>query len=99
MSIFYDTKKFIEGVMIAIECKAYADNIKHDSMTRKGIAHFEVRQIYWDHFKLKVEQTRLNHEWLWISRLKDPNIKFYRLRFDIYFYVIEKTNHESFRLW
>ena len=30
------------GVMIAVECKAWAENIEHDSMERKGIAHFEV---------------------------------------------------------
>ena len=32
-----------EGVMIAIECKAWAENIEHDRMERRGIAHFEVR--------------------------------------------------------
>lgn len=36
---------FAEGVMIAIECKAYAQNIVHDSMERRGLAHFEVKQI------------------------------------------------------
>lgn len=35
---------FAEGVMIAIECKAYAQNIVHDSMERRGLAHFEVEQ-------------------------------------------------------
>jgi len=30
------------GVMIAIECKAWASNIEHDSMERRGLAHFEV---------------------------------------------------------
>ena len=29
--------------MIAIECKAWAENIQHDRMERKGSAHFEVR--------------------------------------------------------
>ena len=29
--------------MIAIECKAWAENIEHDRMERRGIAHFEVR--------------------------------------------------------
>ena len=33
------------GVMIAVECKAWAENIEHDSMERKGIAHFEVKLI------------------------------------------------------
>ena len=28
--------------MIAIECRAYALNIEHDSMERRGLAHFEV---------------------------------------------------------
>jgi len=31
-----------KGVMIAIECKAWAKNIKHDSMERRGLAHFEL---------------------------------------------------------
>eukprot|EP00092_Neocalanus_flemingeri_P006793 GFUD01007336.1.p1 GENE.GFUD01007336.1~~GFUD01007336.1.p1 ORF type:complete len:347 (-),score=67.21 GFUD01007336.1:191-1231(-) len=30
------------GVMIAIECKAWAKNIEHDSMERRGLAHFEL---------------------------------------------------------
>ena len=36
---------FSEGVMIAIECKAWAKNIKHDSMERRGLAHFEVYNL------------------------------------------------------
>ena len=32
--------------MIAIECKAWAENIEHDRTERKGIAHFEVGIIY-----------------------------------------------------
>ena len=28
--------------MIAVECKAWAKNIEHDSMDRIGLAHFEV---------------------------------------------------------
>ena len=31
-----------DGVMIAVECRAWAENIKHDRMERKGLAHFEV---------------------------------------------------------
>lgn len=31
-----------KGVMIAIECKAWAKNILHDSMERRGLAHFEL---------------------------------------------------------
>lgn len=31
-----------DGVMIAIECKAWAMNIEHDSMERRGLAHFEL---------------------------------------------------------
>jgi len=31
-----------KGVMMAIECKAWAMNIQHDSMERRGLAHFEV---------------------------------------------------------
>ena len=27
-----------------MECKAWAENIKHDRMERKGLAHFEVCQ-------------------------------------------------------
>jgi hypothetical protein len=29
--------------MMAIECKAWAMNIQHDSMERRGLAHFEVK--------------------------------------------------------
>ena len=28
--------------MVAIECKAWAKNIVHDSQDRKGLVHFEV---------------------------------------------------------
>jgi len=31
-----------QGVMIAIECKAWAKNIEHDSMERRGLVHFEL---------------------------------------------------------
>jgi len=31
-----------QGVMISIECKAWAANIVHDRMERRGLAHFEV---------------------------------------------------------
>lgn len=30
--------------MIAVECRAWADNIQHDRMDRRGLAHFEVRE-------------------------------------------------------
>ena len=33
---------FADGVLIAIECKAWARNIDHDSQDRKGLVHFEV---------------------------------------------------------
>ena len=36
---------FSVGVMIAVECRAWADNIQHDRMDRRGLAHFEVRNI------------------------------------------------------
>ena len=29
--------------MIAVECKAWAENIEHDRTERRGIAHFEVK--------------------------------------------------------
>ena len=32
--------------MIAIECKAWAENIEHDRTERRGIAHFEVIICY-----------------------------------------------------
>ena len=32
----------LDGVMIAIECKAWARNIEHDSQDRRGLVHFEV---------------------------------------------------------
>ena len=28
--------------MIAVECRAWAENIQHDRMERRGLAHFEV---------------------------------------------------------
>jgi len=40
--VFMQLKNPREGVMIAIECRAYAMNIEHDSMERRGLAHFEV---------------------------------------------------------
>ena len=33
--------------MIAIECKAWAENIEHDRAERRGIAHFEVITLLW----------------------------------------------------
>ena len=36
----------VDGVLIAIECKAWAENIIHDRMERKGLAHFEVTQDF-----------------------------------------------------
>jgi len=41
-AVFMQLKKPNKGVMIAIECRAYAMNIEHDSMERRGLAHFEV---------------------------------------------------------
>jgi len=40
--VFIQLDKPKGGVMIAVECKAYARNIDHDSMERKGLAHFEL---------------------------------------------------------
>ena len=37
----------LEGVMIAVECKAWAENIEHDRTERRGIAHFEVIKLIW----------------------------------------------------
>ena len=31
-----------EGVLISISCKAWAKNIKHDTMERMGLTHFEL---------------------------------------------------------
>ena len=31
-----------EGVLMSIECKAWAKNIKHNSMDRQGSVHFEL---------------------------------------------------------
>ena len=42
----YNDNLFIDGVLIAIECKAWAENIIHDRMERKGLAHFEVTQDF-----------------------------------------------------
>ena len=33
--------------MIAVECKAWAENIEHDRTERRGIAHFEVIKLIW----------------------------------------------------
>jgi len=40
--IFAQLENPTKGVMIAIECKAWAKNIEHDSMERRGLAHFEL---------------------------------------------------------
>jgi len=40
--VFLQLKNPKQGVMIAIQCKAWAKNIKHDTMERRGLAHFEV---------------------------------------------------------
>lgn len=40
--VFVQLQQPRTGVMIAVECKAWAKNIKHDSMERKGLAHFEI---------------------------------------------------------
>ena len=32
--------------MIAVECRAWAENIQHDRMERRGLAHFEVTPDY-----------------------------------------------------
>lgn len=41
-AIFVEFANPQKGVMIAIECKAWAENIEHDRMERRGIAHFEL---------------------------------------------------------
>jgi len=41
-AVFMQLKNPRKGVMIAIECRAYAANILHDTMERRGLAHFEV---------------------------------------------------------
>jgi len=41
-AIFVEFSQPKHGVLIAIECKAWAENIKHDRMERKGLAHFEL---------------------------------------------------------
>jgi len=41
-AIFVEFTKPKHGVLIAVECKAWAENIKHDRMERKGLAHFEL---------------------------------------------------------
>lgn len=33
---------FTDGVLISITCKAWAKNIEHDIMERRGTAHFEL---------------------------------------------------------
>lgn len=40
--VFMQMQKPRQGVMIAIECKAWAKNIEHNSQERRGLAHFEV---------------------------------------------------------
>lgn len=40
--VFAQLENPTHGVMIAIECKAWAKNIDHDSMERKGLTHFEL---------------------------------------------------------
>jgi len=41
-AVFVEFANPQSGVMIAIECKAWAENIEHDRMERKGSAHFEL---------------------------------------------------------
>jgi len=41
-AVFLQLKNPTKAVMIAVECKAWAKNIEHDSMDRIGLAHFEV---------------------------------------------------------
>jgi len=41
-AIFVEFTNPKHGVMIAVECKAWAENIKHDRMERRGLAHFEL---------------------------------------------------------
>lgn len=41
-AVFVEFKNPKKGVMIAVECMAWADNIEHDSMDRRGLAHFEL---------------------------------------------------------
>jgi len=41
-AIFVEFTQPKHGVMIAVECRAWADNIMHDRMERKGLAHFEL---------------------------------------------------------
>jgi len=40
--VFMQMQNPQQGVMIAIECKAWARNIEHNSQERRGLAHFEV---------------------------------------------------------
>jgi len=40
--VFAQLENPARGVMIAIECKAWARNIEHNSMERRGLAHFEL---------------------------------------------------------
>jgi len=40
--VFARLDKPKHGVMIAIECKAWAKNIEHDSQDRRGLVHFEL---------------------------------------------------------
>jgi len=41
-AIFVEFTQVKFGVMIAVECRAWADNIEHDRMDRRGLAHFEL---------------------------------------------------------
>jgi len=41
-AVFVEFANPQKGVMIAVECKAWAENIEHDRTERRGIAHFEL---------------------------------------------------------
>ena len=50
--------------MIAVECRAWAENIQHDRMERRGLAHFEVtpdHSKYLDMLQTKVLLKVCNH--------------------------------------
>ena len=40
--VFVHFKKPTPGVLINVECKAWAKNIKHNRMDREGSVHFEL---------------------------------------------------------
>ncbi|XP_023230731.1 sodium/potassium-transporting ATPase subunit beta-2-like [Centruroides sculpturatus] len=40
--VFVHFEKPVPGVLINIECKAWAKNIRHDRMERMGSVHFEL---------------------------------------------------------